>query len=978
MPTVSDVIIAGKTNTAVTAVAVVTPDGGAPVTARGFCWNTTGAPDLNDHVVVEGSNIGIFTDSITGLTEGITYYIRSYATNSVGTAYSLKVTQFKVCLPQFMAHHVAGLNGAPVDKVVTYHSVSATYSGAARCWLTQNLGADHQAAGVDDATESSAGWYWQFNRMQGYKSDETTRIPSTSWSNIDENSDWKPENDPCNRMLGGGWRIPTSTEYANVITNGGILFSSSLKYHYSGYLNKTNGSLLGRNTYGLFWSSSATTNTVAAFLQLNYGNSTLYLNDVNSKSYGITLRCLRDTIVVSTPSVSNVTFSTMTTSSVDVSAIVSPDGGAPVTERGFCWNTTGNPAISDKKIASGADVGNFTATISGGLVEGPTYYVKAYAKNSIGIAYGAVNSFKICPATFIVQHVAGFNGAPVSKTVTYHSVSATYSGAAKCWITQNLGAEHQATSATDATEPSAGWYWQFNLIQGYQFTTVGTPSTWVSTINENSDWLSANDPCNLLLGNNWRIPTNLEWTTANGSPQNWNNSADAYSSMLKLHSAGYLYNGALTNRGANGAYWGTTQSSVAKGGSLQFGGSYSLVPSDIKNYGFSLRCLRDTITYSTPSVSYVALTTITSTSTGVSASVTPDGGAPVTDRGFCWNTTGNPIISDHPMPMGSGLGTFNATLTGLIEGITYYVRAYATNSIGTSYSPVCTLYTQFNITGGAQATETTDGLYTVLKFTTSGTFAVTGSGIVEYMVVAGGGGGGSGAPGAGGPGGGGGGGGYLAGTITVSGSSITVVVGSGGNGGVTSNVAGTNGGNSLLTLGGTTILALGGGKGANGDGYTAVGGILSGTPPVSDCGSGGGAGYNRTGGAGTAGQGNSGGNNGYVTPHYGSGGGGGAGGVGLIGLSNGGGNGGTGVNNDILVTGVNVGYAGGGGGGSYRGGIVGVASSGGGIGGTYTGGGSGNGTPGASYSGGGGGGSDNGFSGCAGGSGIVIIRYIKK
>jgi len=683
-PSVSDVTIAGKSKTTVIATAAATPDGGSPVTARGFCWNTTGNPDLTDHVVAEGSNTGIFTDSITGLVEGTTYYIRAYATNNIGTTYSSTVTQFKVCLPQFTVQHVAGLNGAPVDKTVTYHAVSATYSGAARCWITQNLGADHQATAVNDATEPSAGWYWQFNRIQGYKHDGTTRTPSTAWTSNTESSDWLPANDPCNRMLGGGWRIPTSTEYANVITNGGIPFSTPLKLHYSGNLGYAAGVLQNIGSYGIFWSSSATTTTYASYLQFSSGANNIYSS---YKWHGFTLRCLKDTVVISTPSVSNVTFSAMTSSSAGVSAIVTPDGGSPVTERGFCWNTTGDPSISDNKITSGADVGNFSSTISG-LVEGPTYYVKGYAINSVGIAYGPVNSFRICPPVFTVQHIAGIDGAPVTKRVAYHSVSSTLSGKAVCWITQNLGADSIATAVTDATEKSAGWYWEFNRIQGYKHDgTTRTPAiSWIA-INETSNWTATNDPCAHLLGSGWRIPTSTEYSNVMA------NGGIPYTAPLKLHYSGYLSNadGSLLGRNTYGIFWSSTANSSTVATYLQFSSGVNTLyttTASSKWYGFTLRCLRDTIVIAAPSVGQVSVSvsSMTGTSADVSAAIGSDGGASVTERGFCWNLTGNPTLSDnHITDSAIGTGNFTGTITGLTEGPKYYVRAYATNSAGTTY-----------------------------------------------------------------------------------------------------------------------------------------------------------------------------------------------------------------------------------------------------------------------------------------------------
>ena len=83
-----------------------------------------------------------------------------------------------------------------------------------------------------------------------------------------------------------------------------------------------------------------------------------------------------------------------------------------------------------------------------------------------------------------VNHVAG-TVAPVTKTASYGTVLTSITGASKCWITQNLGADHQATSATDATEPSAGWYWQFNRLQGYKNDGVTLSPTWtITTISE--------------------------------------------------------------------------------------------------------------------------------------------------------------------------------------------------------------------------------------------------------------------------------------------------------------------------------------------------------------------------------------------------------------------------------------------------------------------------------------------------------------
>ena len=78
--------------------------------------------------------------------------------------------------------------------------------------------------------------------------------------------------------------------------------------------------------------------------------------------------------------------------------------------------------------------------------------------------------------------------------------------------------------------------------------------------------------------------------------------------------------------------------------------------------------------------------TVSVTNSGkVSGNVTSDGGSKVTERGVCWSTNQNPTISGQHKSVGSGTGSFSVSITGLTNGKTYYVRAYATNAIGTSY-----------------------------------------------------------------------------------------------------------------------------------------------------------------------------------------------------------------------------------------------------------------------------------------------------
>ena len=86
-----------------------------------------------------------------------------------------------------------------------------------------------------------------------------------------------------------------------------------------------------------------------------------------------------------------------------------------------------------------------------------------------------------------------------------------------------------------------------------------------------------------------------------------------------------------------------------------------------------------------PTVTTAAITAIDKTTANGGGEVTADGGATVTARGICWSTSQNPTISGSHTSDGTGTGSFTSAMTGLTANTTYYVRAYATNSVGTVY-----------------------------------------------------------------------------------------------------------------------------------------------------------------------------------------------------------------------------------------------------------------------------------------------------
>ncbi len=82
----------------------------------------------------------------------------------------------------------------------------------------------------------------------------------------------------------------------------------------------------------------------------------------------------------------------ITQSSASSGGNVSSDGGSSVTDRGVCWSTSSNPTTANSKTSDGTGTGTFASSITG-LIANTTYYVRAYAINSAGTAYGNQVSF---------------------------------------------------------------------------------------------------------------------------------------------------------------------------------------------------------------------------------------------------------------------------------------------------------------------------------------------------------------------------------------------------------------------------------------------------------------------------------------------------------------------------------------------------------------------------------------------------------
>jgi hypothetical protein len=95
---------------------------------------------------------------------------------------------------------------------------------------------------------------------------------------------------------------------------------------------------------------------------------------------------------------------------------------------------------------------------------------------------------------------------------------------------------------------------------------------------------------------------------------------------------------------------------------------------------------------------------ILTTSADLDGNVTADGGDSVTTRGICWNTSTNPTTANFFKANGSDVGSFTASMTGLTAGTQYYAKAYATNSVNTSYGAERDFKTKCNAPSSSAAT----------------------------------------------------------------------------------------------------------------------------------------------------------------------------------------------------------------------------------------------------------------------------------
>lgn len=122
----------------------VIDDGGDSMTVRGVCINVLPNPSLNNRHTVDGNGMGSFTSQLTGLSSNITYYVRAYATNNLGTVYGENET---FTIPINPDGDAWSCPGTPLLMDVDGNIYNTVQMGE-QCWMRENLRTTRYADGT--------------------------------------------------------------------------------------------------------------------------------------------------------------------------------------------------------------------------------------------------------------------------------------------------------------------------------------------------------------------------------------------------------------------------------------------------------------------------------------------------------------------------------------------------------------------------------------------------------------------------------------------------------------------------------------------------------------------------------------------------------------------------------------------------------------------------------------------------------------
>ena len=420
-----------------------------------------------------------------------------------------------------------------------------------------------------------------------------------------------------------------------------------------------------------------------------------YATNKEGTAYGeeVSFTTLQENVVVK-PMVTTLEIAGVSQTTAVAGGNVTSDGGAEVTARGVCWSASQEPTIEGEHTTDGAGTGEYQSNLSG-LTANTTYYVRAYATNSEGTAYGEEISFTTLEEHIVVEPtVVTVSVSEVTETTAVTGGNVTSDGGGEvsargvCWstsqeptvegnhTTDGTGVGEFVSNLTDLTDNTT--YYVRAYATNEQGTSYGEQMSFTTVKHIDLPEVATVEPAEItstsaVTGGNVISDGGAE-VTAKGVC--WNTSqnptiSDSFSTDgIGLGEYISIINGLAINTTYYVRAYATNAAGTAYG----------------EEFSFTTLC-------DLPTVITTAITNVEITTAKGGGNVTADGGAEVTARGLCWATHLEPTIEDSFLVEGAGLGEFTCDITGLNENTRYYVRAYATNSVGTAYGNVTTLKT---------------------------------------------------------------------------------------------------------------------------------------------------------------------------------------------------------------------------------------------------------------------------------------------
>jgi uncharacterized protein (TIGR02145 family) len=376
------------------------------------------------------------------------------------------------------------------------------------------------------------------------------------------------------------------------------------------------------------------------------------------------------------------------------------------------------PTISDNKTTLGPKTvpGEFSSELTE-LEPGNTYYFRAYATNTKGTGYGKVISIVIpgdlpiietSDVVLITQNSAQSGGLITSdggntileRGLVYGKNSPVTVDADKIiddetgigsFISTLSGLENSTIYFVRAyAENSAG----ISYGNETQFRTLGVKPA-VVTIEYNSVTPNTVNLLGEVSNNGGESLTSFGfcWNTS-ANPTISNNLIEVGIDTLGQYGA--TLTGLVPNTTYHFRAFATNKIGTSYGSDISF-----------------------TTLDGNPKVSTIAVEAIDATSINAFGQVSDDGGSELTSYGFCWGRSINPTTNDNKIELGTSIsGDFNTVINNLSPQTTYYVRAYASNSVGVSY-------------GDNKTVTTPEGLYLSFTAPYSGEEIPVG---IEYII----------------------------------------------------------------------------------------------------------------------------------------------------------------------------------------------------------------------------------------------------